>query len=113
MVGMRVVNGTPQWDPRAGVLPPPDLLQQASDLGATAYAASTVMHATRALWYRITVNANVFLHIGTAAPSDSTEVELLRNTAPLMGYLPAGQMLWLARQGTADVRGSVVGWFND
>ena len=37
---------------------------------------------------------------------------MLRNNQALMGYLPAGQMLWIKRQGSGDVRGSVVGWYN-
>ena len=59
---------------------------------------------------RYVVTGDVFISIGTAAPSNDNVARIMRSNTLNNFRIPPGQLAWIKRVGGADVRGSVEIW---
>ena len=102
-----LLQGFPKFSERFP--PKPDSTVYDAAFAGASYTARGAAQTADA-FYEVMVNGNVFVFVGSAAPSDDTGSRYARNTVALRGVVPAGEQVWVKRVGTTNVAGSISLW---
>ena len=90
-------------------LRPADAIRYNATLSGAAYAAADAAVSTSDRAFRLSLQRDTLIYLGTAAPANDAASVLTRG-GQFHAFLPAGQRVWLKRAGTANGYGSIELW---